>query len=161
DRTFTQTTLSSSFADPHIPKGYAPFNIEELGGKLYVTYAQQDKHAADNVDGAGKGFVDVFDNNGTLLKRLVSRGSLNAPWGLALAPPDFGKFSNALLVGNFGDGRISAFDPNTGQFLGQMRDTSGRPIRIDGLWGLRFGFGYPVGDGNVLFFAAGPDGGAH
>src|SRR5262249_4242610 len=105
--------------------------------------------------------VDVFDNNGTLLKRLVSRGSLNAPWGLALAPPDFGKFSNALLVGNFGDGRISAFDPNTGQFLGQMRDTSGRPIRIDGLWGLRFGFGYPVGDGNVLFFAAGPDGGAH
>src|SRR5262249_56892945 len=135
----------------------APFNVQNINGLLYVTYAKREAGGTDDVAGHGNGFVDIFTTSGFLVKRLVKHGHLNSPWGLALAPPNFGKFSNALLVGNFGDGRISAFDPNTGQFLGQMRDTSGRPIRIDGLWGLRFGFGYPVGDGNVLFFAAGPD----
>jgi uncharacterized protein (TIGR03118 family) len=156
DRTFTRTTLAGSFTDPKLPRGYAPFNILALNGKLYVTYARQDRDAEDDVPGPGHGFIDVFDPNGNFQKRLVSGGVLNSPWGLALAPADFGKFSNALLVGNFGDGRINAFDPNTGRFLGQMHDASGRPLAIDGLWGLSFGNGTTAGDRNDLLFAAGP-----
>jgi uncharacterized protein (TIGR03118 family) len=134
---------------------YAPFGIQNIGGLLYVTFALQDAAKHDDVAGPGHGFVDVFDTNGHLIKRLASHGPLNSPWGLALAPANFGPFSNALLVGNFGNGHINAFNPQTNAFLGQLRDGGGRPIVIDGLWGLSFGNGGLAGPTNVLFFSAG------
>jgi hypothetical protein len=109
----------------------------------------------DDVKGAGNGFLDVFDTNGNLIKRLASQGTLNSPWGLALAPAQFGTFSGDLLVGNFGDGRINVFDPTSGAFLGQLQDDAGNPLAIDGLWGLLVGNGAGGGDPNTLFFAAG------
>ena len=112
DSTFAPTSLAGSFTDPNLPSGFAPFDIQNIGGNLIVTYAKQDASGLDDVPGAGNGFVDVFDTNGNLLRRLVSNGPLNSPWGLALAPGNFGQFSNDLLVGNFGDGTINAFDPS-------------------------------------------------
>jgi uncharacterized protein (TIGR03118 family) len=144
------------FIDPKIPAGYAPFNVQELGGQLYVTYAKQDATLHDDVAGQGNGYVDVFTNDGALVRRLVTRGQLNSPWGLALAPADFGQFSGDLLVGNFGDGHINAYNPNNGARLGQLRQANGRPIVIDGLWGLRFGNGNAAKT-NELLFSAGPD----
>jgi uncharacterized protein (TIGR03118 family) len=155
DSSFTQTTLAGHFTDPNLPSGYAPFNIQNIGGNLYVTFAKQDSSGHDDVAGAGNGFIDVFDTNGNLVKRLVSNGPLDSPWGLALAPSDFGQFSNDLLVGNFGDGTIHAFDPMTGQLLGEIDDASGNPITIEGLWGLLFGNGGNGGIANELFFTAG------
>jgi uncharacterized protein (TIGR03118 family) len=155
DKDFKPATLSGRFTDPSLPAGYAPFNIQEIGGKLYVTYAQQDAAKEDDEPGPGNGFLDVFDTNGVLERRLVSRGPLNSPWGLALAPANFGELSNDLLVGNFGDGRINAFDPTTGALLGPLDDPSGTPITIEGLWGLRFGNGGRGGAPNQLFFTAG------
>jgi uncharacterized protein (TIGR03118 family) len=152
---FAPATLSGSFKDPGIPAGYAPFNITNLGGKLYVTYAKQDVTKHDDVSGPGHGFLDVFDTNGKFIKRLVTRAPLNSPWGMALAPSNFGQFSNDLLVGNFGNGRINAFNPKTGAFLGQLRKQSGAPITIDDLWGLAFGNGALAGQTNQLFFTAG------
>jgi uncharacterized protein (TIGR03118 family) len=152
--------LAGSFTDPDIPDNYRPFNIQTVGGKLYVTYASRDTDE-DHLPNGGKGFVSVFDTNGNFLQRLVSRGLLQAPWGLALAPANFGSFSSALLVGNFGNGRINAYDPNTGDFLGQLRDATHKPIEIDGLLGLAFGNGRTAGDQNALYFAAGPDGMTH
>jgi uncharacterized protein (TIGR03118 family) len=108
DKNFMPTTVSGGFVDPNIPAGFAPFNVQNINGKLYVTYARQDADKHDDVAGMGNGFVDVFDTNGNLLERLVTNGPLNSPWGLALAPGDFGQFSNDLLVGNFGDGMINA-----------------------------------------------------
>lgn len=157
DRNFQPVKLSGSFQDPGIPQGFAPFGIQNLNGNLYVTYAQQDEDAEDDVKGSGLGFVDVFDANGILIRRVASRGPLNAPWGMALAPVDFGRFSNRLLIGNFGDGMINAYDAATGEFLDQLRDDSGEPIRIDGLWGMAFGNGIQGQPTNVLFFAAGPN----
>ena len=122
-----------------------------------MTYAKQDEEAEDDVTGPGLGFVDVFDANGHLLRRVVSRGPLNAPWGIALAPADFGRFRSRLLVGNFGGGRINAFDLRTGEFRGTLRKTNGRPIEIEGVWGLAFGNGLLHQPTNTLFFAAGPD----
>jgi uncharacterized protein (TIGR03118 family) len=156
DRTFAPRTLAGSLDDPGIPENFAPFNIQNLGGKLYVTYARQDDDGAGRIPDRGAGFVSVFDTDGHWLYRLASRNPLRAPWGLALAPADFGRFSNALLVGNHGDGRIHAFHPTTGQLLGQLRDERGRPIAIDGLWGLSFGNGVTAGDRNTLYFAAAP-----
>src|SRR5262249_3457906 len=160
DRTYTPTTLAGAFVDPDIPDDYAPFNIQNLGGQLYVTYAEQEGEGNELPEG-GEGFVSVFDLNGNFLKRLVSEDHLEAPWGVALAPADFGEFSNALLVGNFGDGRINAFDATTGAFLGRLRDEAGKPIKIDGLLGLAFGNGIVSGDRNALYFAAAPDDGEH
>jgi uncharacterized protein (TIGR03118 family) len=145
------------FTDPAIPAGYAPFNIQELAGKLYVTYAKQDAALHDDVAGQGHGFVDVFTNDGALIRRLVSHGQLNSPWGLALAPAGFGGFDGALLVGNFGDGHINAYNPGTGTHLGQLRGTGGHPIVIDGLWALRFGNGNAAKT-EELVFSAGPNG---
>jgi uncharacterized protein (TIGR03118 family) len=156
DHNFQPTRLSGSFTDSDLPAGFAPFNIQYLGGKLYVTYAKPDAAKQANVPGAGNGFVDVFDTSGNLVMRLGSGGALDSPWGLALAPADFGAFSNALLVGNFGDGRINAFDPQSGHFLGQLDGLDGNPLAIDGLWGLSFGNGVTAGGTNVLYFAAGP-----
>jgi uncharacterized protein (TIGR03118 family) len=159
---FQPRSVAGGFRDPTIPAGYAPFDIRNIGGKLFVTYAKQDADKHDDVAGAGHGFIDVFDTNGHLLQRLVSRGRLNSPWGLAVAPSNFGTFSGALLVGNFGDGRINAYNINTGAFLGTLKDAvNGRDILIPGLWGLEFGNGGLTGATNTLFFGAGIFGEAH
>jgi uncharacterized protein (TIGR03118 family) len=156
DSNFHQIDSTGLFVDTKIPHGYAPFGIQNILGNLYVTYAKQDEDAEDDVAGQGFGFVDVFDANGQLIRRFATRGRLNSPWGLALAPADFGRFSNAVLVGNFGDGRINAFDLSTGAPLGRLRMPGGKPIEIEGLWGIQFGNGLLNQPVNTLFFAAGP-----
>jgi len=157
DKNFLITPLPGTFTDPHLPAGYAPFGIQNILGNLYVTYAKQDADAEDDVHGKGLGFVSVFDTNGNFIKRLVTRGQLNAPWGLALAPADFGKYSNCLLIGNFGDGTINAFDLDTGNNRGSFKGTDGKTLHIDGLWGLAFGNGLLNQPTNTLFFTAGPE----
>jgi len=157
DSTFDLATLSGDFTDPRLPAGYAPFNIMAFNDKLYVTYAVQDDTGEDEVAGVGKGIVDVFNTDGTFDKRLVQHGLLNAPWGMAVAPTRFGSFAGALLVGNFGDGRIDAYDIDTGHFRGTLRDPHGQKVAIDGLWGLAFGNGATAGDANTLYFTAGAD----
>jgi uncharacterized protein (TIGR03118 family) len=156
DSSFTPIHDPGAFVDHRLPHGYAPFNVQELNGRLYVTYAQQSDDRHDDVAGAGHGFVDVFDPSGKLLKRLVRTGRLNSPWGLAFAPEGFGRFSHALLVGNFGDGRINAYNAETGAWLGQLRGDDHKPITIDGLWALRIGNSAFGGTENVVF-TAGPD----
>jgi uncharacterized protein (TIGR03118 family) len=157
DKNFHPATLPGSFADPAIPRGFAPFGIQNLNGNIYVTYAKQDANKVDDVAGKGLGFVNVFDANGHLIRRVASHGKLNAPWGMAIAPAGFGRFSNRLLVGNFGDGAINAYDVATGEFLDQLRGPDGKRLMIDGLWGLSFGNGLLNQPTDVLFFAAGPD----
>jgi uncharacterized protein (TIGR03118 family) len=147
--------LGGNFTDPNTPAGYAPFGIRTIGSTLYVTYALQDTSGHDDVPGPGNGFVTAFDLNGSLLSRIASRGTLNSPWGLAVAPPTFGQFGGALLVGNFGDGLINAIDPTTHQFLGQLLDAQGKAVANPGLWGLTFGNGLSAGDPNALYFTAG------
>jgi len=153
--------LTGHFTDPSLPAGYAPFNVQNLGGVLYVTYAVQDGAAHDDVPGAGHGIVDAFDLQGNLISRLVTGGALNSPWGLALAPAGFGNFGGDLLVGNFGDGLINAYNPTTGAMQGTLLDTSGADLAIDGLWGLRFGNGAGGASPNTLYFTAGLDGESH
>jgi uncharacterized protein (TIGR03118 family) len=153
--------LAGGFSDPSLPAGYAPFNIQAIGNRLYVAYAKQDAQADDEVAGAGLGIVNVFDTDGALVKRLVTGGPLNAPWGVALAPSNFGRFSGALLVGNFGDGRINAFDADTGALKGTLSRADGSPLVIDGLWGLAFGNGLNAQPTNTLFYAAGPNDETH
>lgn len=158
DSTFQPVNLpAGAFTDPGIPRGFAPFGIHAIGGDIYVTYAKQDASMTDEVVGPGLGYVDVYTPNGKLLRRVASRGRLNAPWGVALAPAGFGRFSGALLIGNFGDGRINAYEPVFGFPMGSLLGRNGRPIRIDGLWGLAFGNGFANQPVNTLFFAAGPD----
>jgi uncharacterized protein (TIGR03118 family) len=162
DAAFAPVTLpAGAFTDPELPAGFAPFNIMNFGGELFVTYAKQDAEGEDDVHGHGLGIVDVYDTNGSLSRRLVTRGRLNAPWGMALAPDDFGRFSGMLLVGNFGDGTINAYDPQSGDYRGTLRTADHRPIVIDGLWGIAFGNGIRDQPVNTLFFAAGPDDEAH
>ena len=146
--------------DPRLPAGYGPFGIAEINGKLYVTFAKQDATLHDDVAGQGHGFVDVFTNDGALVRRLVTRGALDSPWGLALAPAGFGQFSGDLLVGNFGNGHINVYNPATGAHLSQLRRHNGKPIVIDGLWGPRFGNGNAAKT-NQLIFSAGPDHESH
>ena len=160
DEGFNRVHLSGRFRDRKLPRGFAPFNVQELGGRLYVAYAKQDAAQEDEVAGPGLGFVDVYSTSGHLLRRLLRRGQLNAPWGLVRAPAGFGRFSGALLVGNFGDGRINAYDPTTGAFLGRLRHEDGSPIEIEGLWALRFGNGV-TGNPTTLLFTAGIDDEAH
>ena len=155
DKTFAPASLSGSFTDPNIPAGFAPFGIANIGGSLYVTYAKQDEDQHDDVKGPGNGYVDVFDTNGTLVRRFASQGTLNSPWAVVRAPAGFGSLGDTILVGNFGDGHINAFDPNSGNLLGALTDGH-HPIAIDGLWGLSFGNGASAGDVNTLFFTAGP-----
>lgn len=150
--------LSGSFVDPNLPSGYAPFNIRLLAGSLYVTYAKQAPSGNDEAAGPGLGFVSRFDLNGNFLGRVASQGTLNAPWALTFAPSSFGDFAGALLVGNFGDGRINAYDPVTLNFLGQMHESSSnQPLSIDGLWALTAGNGGSAGSADKLYFTAGPD----
>jgi len=150
---FRKVHLAGRFRDPRIPRHYAPFGIQAIGGRLVVTFAKQDATKHDDVAGPGHGFIDVFTTSGRLVKRLASRGTLNSPWGLALAPAGFGRFSHKLLVGNFGDGRINGFNPITGQFIGRLHDTKGEAISIDDLWGLRFGTATTGGTHTLLFSA--------
>ncbi|MEN6620745.1 MAG: TIGR03118 family protein [Smithella sp.] len=150
--------LTGTFTDPNLPAGYAPFNIQNLNGKLYVTYAKQDAQKHDDVAGVGNGIVNVFDTKGNFIKRVQTGGTLNSPWGLAIAPASFGEFAGDLLVGNFGDGRISVFDLNTNTFVGQLRSNNGNVLSIDGLWGLKVGNNGNAGSSNKLYFSAGPDG---
>jgi uncharacterized protein (TIGR03118 family) len=159
--------VSDAFTDADLPPGYAPFGIRLLGSTIYVTYALQNADKHDDVAGEGHGFVNAFDTGGHLLRRVASRGRLDSPWGLALAPADFGDVSGDLLVGNFGDGHINAFDPHRSrgqgeaQQRGQLHAVDGRPIAIDGLWAIAFGNGAAAGPTNALFFTAGPIHEAH
>jgi uncharacterized protein (TIGR03118 family) len=168
DAQFHPVTLPpGAFNDPTLPAGYAPFGVQSINGNLYVTYAQQDADRHDDVAGAGHGFVDVYTPGGFFIQRIGGVGrqpELNSPWGLVMAPSNFGRFSNDLLVGNFGDSHVSAFDPSTGAFLGQLSDAKGNPLTLDGgfggastkgLWGLGFGNGTTSGPTNVLYFASG------
>ena len=131
----------NSFGDPNLPAGYAPFGIQNISGQIYVTYALQDKKKHDDVHGPGNGFVNVFDTSGNLIKRLVSNGKLNSPWGLALV-------NGELWIGNFGDGKINNYDPATGAFLETISQADGTPLQLEGLWAL-----LPLGDG--VYFTAG------
>ncbi|HEX8108251.1 MAG TPA: TIGR03118 family protein [Kofleriaceae bacterium] len=152
DTNFTEVTRFP-FIDRDIPSGFAPFGIENICGELFVTFAKQDKAKEDDVAGPGLGFVDVFTTSGKLVRRFATRGTLNAPWGLARAPLSFGKFGGAILVGNFGDGKMNAFG-NHGEFLGQLRARNGKTITIDGLWALKFG-GFKGAEPEDLYFTAG------
>ncbi len=150
-----------SFTDRRIPAGYAPFGIQNINGYLVVTFAKQDAAKHDDVAGPGKGFVDVFDSFGDLRSHFAARGPLNSPWGIALAPSNFGRYSNALLIGNFGDGRINAYRVRNGEYLGPLKNARGRPIAIDGLWALIFGNGGSGGLTDSLYFTAGIDNEQH
>jgi uncharacterized protein (TIGR03118 family) len=146
------------FEDERIPRGFAPFNIVSLGANVVVTYAKQDDASHDDVPGAGLGRVVVYSLSGKVVGRTENGPWLNSPWGVTLAPADFGVFSHALLVGNFGDGTIAAFNAVTGRFLGNVLKADGSKLSISGLWGLSFGNGGSSGPGNTLFFTAGPNG---
>ena len=162
--------LPGSFVDPGIPAGYAPFGIQNINvagtRMIFVTYAKQDADAEDEIAGPGFGYVSAFSTNGTFLGRVASRGALNAPWGLALAPttaPGFGRFSGNLLVGNFGDGRINAYAWTGTSWVarGHLKTANHHPLSIDGLWGIGFGNGAGSGPVTTLYFAAGPDDESH
>ena len=154
---FQLTSLAGSFDGPNLPAGYVPFNVAAIGGKLFVSYAKQDPDAPNGIAEHQRGFINVFDLNGNFERRLVSQGKLDAPWAMVVAPAGFGDFGGDLLVGNFGDGRINAYDPATGAFQGTLRESPGRAIEIDGLWGLVFGNGISAGDATTLYYAAGPE----
>lgn len=155
DSTWAPVTLGGSFTDPNLPAGYAPFNVQELNGGLYVSYALQDAAKHDDVSGLGNGFVDVYDNSGNLLNRLVSGGALDSPWGMVVAPSGFGNYGGDLLVGNFGNGEINVYNPTTGAWINTLDGTDNKPIVIQGLWGLAFGNGASGGDAKTLYFTAG------
>jgi uncharacterized protein (TIGR03118 family) len=157
---FAPTTVPGGFTDPNLPAGFAPFNVQEIAGRILVAYAMQDQNAEDEVAGPHLGYVDVYDTSGHLIRRLISQGALNAPWGLALAPKHFGPFSGDLLVGNFGDGAINAYDPRTGAFQGTLMNKDGNQIKVNGLWALRFGNGV-IGTPQTLLFTAGIGDEAH
>lgn len=151
----------AAFKDGAVPAGYGPFNVQNIGGKIYVTWAKQDAAKEDEVPGPGLGYVSVFSPAGALTGRLQHGNWMNAPWGLALAPNTFGVLSNMLLVGQFGNGTIIAFDPATGKIKAAMKNTNGTTLAIPGLWGLAFGNGSGSGPANSLYFAAGIGGEAH
>jgi uncharacterized protein (TIGR03118 family) len=144
-----------TFTDSTLPARFAPFNVAWLKDKLYVAFAKREKGGDEEEAGQGLGYIDVFDVQGNLLKRLVSKGALNAPWGMTIAPKSFGSFGGNLLVGNFGDGRIHAYDPDSGAFIGTLRGNGGDPITIDGLWAL------VAGPESNVTFTAGPDEESH
>jgi len=164
DSTFTAVTLPSAFQDSNLPAGYAPFNVQNIAGNLYVAYALQNTAKNFPVTAAGDGYVDVYSPAGTLMQRLVSGGALNAPWGLAIASSGFGDYAGDLLVGNFGDGTINVFNPTTGVSIATLDDVYGIPIAIPNLWALQAGNGGSGGDSNAIYFTAGipgPDMGNH
>ena len=155
DGSFNPVKSATAFVDPAVPAGFAPFGIVLLNGNLYVSYAKQDSAKKEDVGGVGNGYVSVFDLSGNLMTHLVSQGPLNSPWGMAIAPATFGTFANMLLVGNFRDGAINAFDPVKGTAMGALNDTTGKAISIPGLWTLIFGNKGKNVDPNTLYFTAG------
>jgi len=164
DGDFHQVDMSGAFVDPAIPDGYAPFGIQNLDHRIFVTYAKQDADGEDDAPGLHRGFVDMYNVRGKLLDRVASRGPLDSPWGLALAPGGFGQFGGDLLVGNFGDGTINAYELGSNgpaQHEGTLRRPNGQVVGIDGLWALAFGNGGPAGAKGRLFFTAGPDDETH
>jgi uncharacterized protein (TIGR03118 family) len=162
DGAFARTTVAGAFVDPGLPAAYAPFSVQAIGNQVLIAYAQRDTSGRAPTTGAGLGIVDAFTTGGTFVKRLVDAGgALDAPWGMAMAPPGFGTFGGALLVANVGDGRINAFDPTTGALLGTLAQAGGAPIAIDGLHGIAFGNNLNGQSATSLFFAAGPGGGTH
>ena len=159
--TFSAVTTAGGFVDPTLPTGYAPFGIQQIGDKIYVSYAQPDPVTHEKT-GAGLGLLDVFDKQGNLLTHLIpTGGALNAPWGMAMAPAGFGKFANMLLVGNFGDGKINVYNPSTGAMVGTVSNNDGSAIVIPGLWALQFGNDLNSEPSNTLFYTAGPGSEAH
>jgi uncharacterized protein (TIGR03118 family) len=161
DQTYAKITAAGGFTDANPVAGYAPFGIQAIGSTIYVTYAKQDDMKMDDMSGPGNGYVDAFDFDGHFMKRVISQGALNSPWAVALAPSDFGAFSGALLVGNFGDGHIGAYNASTGVFLGAALTTAGAPLAIQGLWALVFGNDTAGAAHNRLFFTAGPHDESH
>ena len=155
DGNFMKVNKKGAFRDSKLPKGYAPFGIDTVNNDIVVSYAKQDAKAEDDVSGAGHGFVDLYSKGGKLLKRFASRGALNSPWGIAMAPKGFGGASGDMLIGNFGDGRINVYTQER-RFLGPMKNAMGKPISIDGLWALEFGNGV-IGTPKTLLFTAGPN----
>jgi len=153
---FVRLAPPGSFTDPALPAGYAPFGIQLIGNQVFVTYAVQDAAKHDPVLGAGHGIVSIFDMEGNFVKRFATGGPLNTPWGVAKASSKFGPFSNAILIGNLGDGTIEAFNATTGKFLGRLKDTAGNYIVNHRLLGLTFG-SVGTGDPNTLYFTAGPN----
>ncbi|APA68370.1 TIGR03118 family protein [Janthinobacterium sp. 1_2014MBL_MicDiv] len=161
DASFARVSWSGAFSDPGMPAGYAPFGIQAIGERIYVAYAKRSASGDEEETGTGLGIVSVYDSGGTLIRQLVRGGALNAPWGMALAPANFGSASHALLVGNFGDGRINAYDAETGAVIGKLAQADGKALEIDGLWGIAFGNGVNGQPANTLFYAAGPDDETH
>jgi uncharacterized protein (TIGR03118 family) len=168
DSSFRPVRLGEdAFEDPFIPDGFAPFGISLINGNLFVTYAKQNATRDADVPGRGNGFIDVFNTDGRMLRRFASRGVLDSPWGLTVAPSTFGAFGGDLLVGNFGNGRAHAFELNAkgeddmGHFAGTLHNAQGKPLVIDGLWALQFGNGAAAGPTTTLFFTAGPNAQAH
>lgn len=166
DAGFMPATPLGAFADPHLPRNYAPFNIVPVGAatspataaRLVVTFAVQDAAKHDDVAGMSHGIVDTFDLGGQSFQRLIQHGQLNSPWGVAVAPASFGALAGSLLIGNFGNGAINAYNPTTGEFIDKMRNSHGQAIVIDGLWSLRIGNGGNGGKTDTVYFTAGPNG---
>jgi uncharacterized protein (TIGR03118 family) len=162
DKNYAPVDLgAAAFHDSHLPMGYAPFNVQAIGDKIFVAYAKQDEEKIDEVAGPGRGFVTAFTTSGVLSMRLKWGPWFNAPWGVAMASANFGRFSNMILVGQFGSGKIAAFDPASGQFRGLVREMHHHPLKIEGLWALSFGNGAGAGPVDTLYFSAGIDGEAH
>jgi uncharacterized protein (TIGR03118 family) len=158
DANFAAVTSPPAFTDPKLPPSYAPFDIVLVGKRLVVTFAVQDADKHDDVAGEGHGIVDTFDLSGGSFQRFAQHGQLNSPWGVTPAPDSFGEFADALLIGNFGNGHINAFNQDTGKFLGKVREPTGRTLVIDGLWNLSVGNGGNGGDRDTVYFTAGPNG---
>jgi uncharacterized protein (TIGR03118 family) len=156
NQSFVPTMLSGTFADSGIPTTYAPFGMQNINGDIFVTYAKRSANGEDDVAGVGNGYVDVFDTDGEFVRRFASQGLLNSPWGVVQAPVSFGRFGGAIIVGNFGDGHLNAFNPVGNTFLGQINKPNGDSIAITGLWGLAFGNGNTAGSTDTLYFVAGP-----
>ncbi len=162
DASYAKVDLGpTALVDPALPAGYSPFNAQVLGGKLFVTYAKRLGAATRETPGPGFGYVSVFNLDGSFVRRVASEGALNAPWGVAIAPASFGTYAGAVLVGNFGDGRITAFDAATGAQLGQLAGTDGSPLAVPGLWGMAFGNDGSAGSSSKLYVTAGPGGETH
>lgn len=155
DKTFTNVTPTGAFTDPAIPAGFNPFGIQAIGSTIYVAYAKLGPDGRDQ-SGPGNGMVDAFDTAGHLIMRVATNGPLNSPWGIALAPANFGAVSNDLLIGNFGDGTINAFNPTTGASVGPLMQADGSKVVQPGIWGIAFGNNFDNQPANTLFFAAGP-----